>query len=130
MVVAAVKMFGFLGVILGCLVAASLYLKQRRGAAMGPGGVKSLMRVVQRCQVGVKKSIVAVEVPGAVLLVGVSADSMSLLARLEGDAMSLSPLQASGDGAVNLPFAAQLKRTVMGFRGGGETAADRPGRSS
>ena len=116
MVSAAIKMFGFLGAILGCLVVVSIVLKRHRQGGAGPGGGRNLMRVVQRCQVGVKKSVVALEVQGAVLLVGVGADGVNLLARLEGDAASLSLLQSTGDQAVVVPFAEQLKRTVMAFR--------------
>lgn len=116
MVSAAIKMFGFLGVILGCLVVVSIMLKRRREGGARPGGARNLMRVVQRCQVGVKKSIIALEVPGAVLLVGVGADGMSLLARLEGEAADLSLSQSSEDDSVVVPFAEQLKRTVMAFR--------------
>lgn len=116
MVTAAIKMFGFLGVILGCLVVVSIMLKRRREGGVRPGGAGNLMRVVQRCQVGVKKSIVALEVPGAVLLVGVGADGVNLLARLEGEAADLSLSQSSEDYSVVVPFADQLKRTVMAFR--------------
>jgi flagellar biogenesis protein FliO len=125
----AVKMFGFLGVILGCLLAASLYLKRRRGSFSGSGRTKNLMRIVQRCPVGVKKSIIAIEIPGAVLLVGVGADRMSLLARLEGDDADLSGLgQPDGFGTAP-PFAAQLKRTIAAFRGDGNTGVEKRGRA-
>lgn len=116
MVSAAIKMFGFLGVILGCLVVISIMLKRRREGGARPGGGINLIRVVQRCQVGVKKSVVALEVRGAVLLVGVGAEGVNLLARLEGEAADLSLRQSSGDYSAVVPFADQLKRTVMAFR--------------
>lgn len=116
MVSAAIKMFGFLGAILGCLVVVSIVLKKHRQGGAGPGGGGNLMRVVQRCQVGVKKSIVALEVQGAVLLVGVGVDGVNLLARLEGNAANLSLPQSTGEQTIAVPFADQLKRTVAAFR--------------
>lgn len=124
MVSAAIKMFGFLGAILGCLVVVSIVLKRQRQGGAGLGGGGNLMRVVQRCQVGVKKSIVALEVPGAVLLVGVGADGVNLLARLEGGAANLSLPEATGEQAVVIPFADQLKRTVMAFRKNEKASVD------
>jgi flagellar biogenesis protein FliO len=116
-VTAAVKMFGFLGLILGCLIAASLYMKRRSNLVPGSSHRKNLMRVVQRCPVGVKKSIIALEVPGAILLVGVGAEGMNLLARLEGEDADLGNLEKTGGSGYGTPFADQLKRTISVFRG-------------
>jgi flagellar protein FliO/FliZ len=73
-----------------------LYLAARRVLEkQGVSGGDKLIRVLETRLVGVKKSISVVEVPGALLVLGLSADNINLLARLDPDAVSLATSMAA-----------------------------------
>lgn len=66
------------------------------------------VRVLASHYVGVKKNISLVEVPGAVLVVGITNDRMSLLDKIE-DPVLLDQIRSRDDGEA-IGFSAQLTR--------------------
>ena len=76
------QMLTALGIVLGGLLVVFYVLKRflKRDVC---GSNEQLIRVIANHYVGVKKNIALVEVPGAVLVVGVSNDNISLLTKIE-----------------------------------------------
>jgi flagellar biosynthetic protein FliO len=78
----ALKMIASLAAVLGGLgIAVALARRYLRRAA-GPGGER-LIRVLAAHPLGVKKSVALVEVPGSVLVLGVSGERIQLLSRID-----------------------------------------------
>ena len=76
------QMLTALAIVLGGLLVVFYLLKRflRRDAG-GPGN--PLIRVIASQYIGVKKNIALVEVPGTVLVLGISTDKISLLTKIE-----------------------------------------------
>ena len=84
LIASAVKMLIVFGVLLGFLVISLYFIKR----VMGRKDAQSkgrMIRVLANSYIGVKKSISLVEVPGAVLVLGVTNDHINLLARIDDD---------------------------------------------
>ncbi len=78
----ALKMLGALALVLGGLLAWLSLLRRR--ARRGPAGAsEGLLRVAASLALGVKHRVVLLEAPGCALVVGVSPERVSLLARLD-----------------------------------------------
>lgn len=77
----ALKMLIVLGTLLGGLVIA-LYFTKRIMRRTGQSNGK-MIRVLANSYVGVKKSISLVEVPGSVLVLGITNDNINLLAKID-----------------------------------------------
>lgn len=105
----ALKMMAALAMVLGGLLVvvhfARRYLRPAGGAVS-----QRLMRVVASQTIGVKKAVTLVEVPGCVLVLGVSSDRIQLLSRIE-DPETLRRVRAY-DGASGASFHDQLARLV------------------
>lgn len=103
----AVKMFAALAVLLILLVLA-LYVSKRllgRGAPRYSGG---MIRILSSIHVGVKKTITMVEVPGAVLVLGVTNDHIRLLTKIEDESL-LDRFEVSENQAMPESFLNHLK---------------------
>ena len=76
------QMLTALAIVLGGLFVVVYFAKRflKRDAG-GPGN--PLIRVIASQYIGVKKNIALVEVPGTVLVIGVSNDNISLLTKIE-----------------------------------------------
>jgi len=111
------QMLMALGIVLGGLLGVFYLLKRylKRDAGGSPG---KLIRVITSQYVGIKKNIALVEVPGAVLVVGISNDKISLLTKIE-DKEVLAGLRQETSGAVP-SFSDQLQRLTMRFRSAGK----------
>lgn len=80
----ALKMSAALAIVLGALLV--FYHFTKRILKKNVGGSKGkLIRVLENSYIGVKKSISLVEVPGAILVLGVTSDNICLLAKLENE---------------------------------------------
>ena len=79
---ATLQMLTALAIVLGGLLVVFYFLKRflRRDAG---GTGNPLIRVIASQYIGVKKNVALVEVPGTVLVLGVSSDNISLLTKLE-----------------------------------------------
>lgn len=104
----AVKMFAAL-VILVVFSLAALYLSKRffgRGRPRYAGG---MMRILSSIHVGVKKTVTMVEVPGSVLVLGVTNDHIRLLTKIEDSAL-IEQFEASENQTLSGSFLENLKR--------------------
>jgi flagellar biogenesis protein FliO len=115
---ASVKGVAALGLLLGGLFLAYRVVRHLGQRSSGSG---KLIRVLATSYVGVKKTVSLVEIPGAVLVLGISGDRMRLLSTIR-DPEVLAGLKA--DKAMSPPglaFAGHLQR-IMSRKG--PTAGD------
>lgn len=82
----ALNMIGALAAVLGGLFVV-VYFARRFLQRQGPASRDRLIRVLASHYIGVKKSVTLVEVPGAVLVLGVAGDRMQLLTRIDDPAI-------------------------------------------
>ena len=83
LVAAAVKMIGVLVFIVGGLLAFNMYSKRFFKNGVAGAGHKSV-QVLENTPIGIKKSVTLVRIPGAVLVLGVTNDRITLLDRMDG----------------------------------------------
>ena len=76
------QMLTALAIVVGGLLVA-FYLMKRFLKRDAGGSSNALIRVVANQYIGVKKNIALVEVPGTVLVVGITSDRISLLTKIE-----------------------------------------------
>lgn len=109
----AFQMLTALGIVLGGLLVVfylmKRYLKRDVG---GPNG--QLIRVIANQYIGVKKNITLVEVPGSILVIGVSNDKISLLTKIEDETI-LEGLRPAATG-VTPSFSDHLQRLTAKFK--------------
>lgn len=109
----ALKMLAALAAVLGGLFAAVTLARryfQRSGAAFG----EPLVRVVASHTIGIKKAVTLVEIPGAVLVLGVAGDRIQLLDRID-DPETLARIQRREPQASS-SFADHLSRLTARMR--------------
>ena len=115
----AFQMLTALGIVLGGLLVVFYLMKRflKRGAGDSKG---QLIRVIASQYIGFKKNIALVEVPGTILVVGVSNDRISLLSKIE-DSANLASIRQEASG-IPLSFADNLQRLTARFKSakGGE----------
>jgi flagellar protein FliO/FliZ len=75
------KMLGILTVLIGGLYACLFFMKRLLHAGF-TGKPDQLIRVVNVRSVGIKKQIALVEIPGAILVIGMTGDRMQLLDKI------------------------------------------------
>ena len=108
MISTALKMLSSLAVILGALLGL-FYLARRMLNRDAVVGGEKLVKVLANTYMGAKKSIALVEIPGAVLVLGVTGESINLLARI--DDREIVEHVKSPKGERSLPsFADQLQK--------------------
>ena len=91
---AAAKLIGVLILIVGGLVAFNLYSRKLLGAGQRTGA--KTIAVLESTPLGLKKAVSLVKVPGAVLVVGITNDRISLLERIdEADFKALREIEPS-----------------------------------
>jgi flagellar protein FliO/FliZ len=98
-----------LGGLLGVFYLLKRYLKRDSGGAQG-----QLIRVIASQFIGIKKNIALVEVPGTILVVGISNDKISLLTKIE-DKEILEGLRQEVSG-ITPSFSDHLQRLTTRFR--------------
>ena len=81
----ALNMIGALAAVLGGLFVV-VYFARRFLQRQGPTSRDRLVRVLASHYIGVKKAVMLVEVPGAVLVLGVAGDRINLLTRIDDPA--------------------------------------------
>ena len=101
-------MLAALGILSGILIIA-LYFAKRifKGNGSQPKG--RMIRVLANTYVGVKKNISLVEVPGAILVLGVTSDAITLLTKIE-DVEALNKLSESEEEKTLGSFSSQLQK--------------------
>ena len=109
----ALQMLTALGIVLGGLIGVFYLMKRFIKRDIG-GSKDQLIRVVANQYVGVKKNIALVEVPGSILVVGISNDNLSLLTKIE-DAVVIDAIRQEGS-RVAPSFADHLQRLTARFK--------------
>lgn len=116
LVPAALKMMAALAMVVGGLFVTVHFARRYRRPA-DRAARQRMVRVVASQAIGVKKTVTLVDVPGCVLVLGVSPDRIQLLSRIE-DPETLSRVRAY-DGAVGGGFHDQLARLLSRRRADG-----------
>ena len=110
----ALKMLVALGIILGILIIALYFTKRMfKGSANQSKG--RMIRVLANTYVGVKKNISLVEVPGAILVLGITSDTISLLTKIENDEI-LDRFKRSEDEKIPGSFSGQLQKLSARYK--------------
>lgn len=78
----AIKMLTALGVVLGGMLLVYYFAKRILKRQVGNSKGK-MIRILESSYIGVKKNISLVEIPGAILVLGITNDNISLLSKIE-----------------------------------------------
>lgn len=116
MMATAFKMFAALAIVLGALFIV-FYLTRRISKIENSGTKEKLIRVLANKFIGVKKNICAVEVPGALLILGVTQNHITLLTKIE-DQEILEKIQQSPNTQMPMSFSEQLNKIAAKFKSG------------
>ncbi len=79
---ATIKMVAALFAVMGCLFAILYFAKRQMNKQPGIKGTK-LIRILASRYIGVKKTITLVEIPGSILVLGITNERVSLLDKIE-----------------------------------------------
>ena len=109
----AFKMLAALGLVLGGLGIFFYFTKRlmRKGSS---GSRDRLIRVLANQYVGLKKNISLVEVPGALLVIGISGDSIRLLTKIK-DKRILDEIQNEAPVRLSPSFSDHLNKITNRF---------------
>ncbi|MGD8524084.1 MAG: flagellar biosynthetic protein FliO [Desulfobacterales bacterium] len=116
MMATAFKMFAALAIVLGALFIV-FYFARRISKIENSGTKEKLIRVLANKFIGVKKNICAVEVPGALLILGVTHNHITLLTKIE-DQEILEKIQQSATTQMPMSFSEQLTKIAAKFKSG------------
>jgi flagellar protein FliO/FliZ len=119
MVTGAFQMLTALGVVLGGLLFVFYFMKRFLKRDVG-GRSRQLIKVIANQYIGVKKTIALVEVPGSILVVGVSNDKISMLTKIEDQAIIEAIQQEAG--GTSATFSDHLQRMTARFKSVKSTA--------
>jgi flagellar protein FliO/FliZ len=116
MITGAFQMLTALGIVLGGLILV-LYFMKRYLKRDGGGSSGQLIKVIANQYIGVKKNIALIEVPGSILVVGVSNDKISMLTKIEDKAI-IDAIQQEACG-ISPTFSDHLQRLTGRFKSAG-----------
>jgi flagellar protein FliO/FliZ len=109
----AFRMLTALGLILGGLLVGVYFIKRFLKKDVG-GSKEQLIKVIASQYIGIKKNISLVEIPGSILVVGVSNDNISLLTKIE-DEVVLDALRQENS-RITPSFSDHLQRLTGRFK--------------
>ena len=109
----AFKMLAALGLVLGGLGVFFFLAKKVMRKDIG-GNRDKLIHVLANQYLGMKKNISMVQVPGAILILGISGDSIRLLTKIE-DKEVLDQFQTQESGQIVPSFSDQLNKITSRF---------------
>jgi len=107
-------MLASLGILLGVLIIA-LYFSKRIFKGVGNQSKGRMIRVLASTYMGTRKSISLVEVPGAILVLGITSDRISLLTKIEDDEV-LKKFSGSEDEKISGSFSSQLQKLSARYK--------------
>ena len=113
MLATAFKMLAALGLVLGGLGIFFYFTKRIMRKSSG-GSRNQLIRVLANQYVGLKKNISLVEVPGALLVIGISGESIRLLTKIE-DKSILDEIQNEAPEHLSPSFSDHLNKITNRF---------------
>ena len=114
MLTTALKMCTALGVVLGTLFVVYFFTRRLSKSDRSVSKDK-LVRVLANKFIGVKKNICVVEIPGSVLILGVSGDRITLLTQIE-DKATLEKIRCTQAAESQLSFTDQLNKFAARFK--------------
>ncbi|MDY6880746.1 MAG: flagellar biosynthetic protein FliO [Thermodesulfobacteriota bacterium] len=114
----SLRMLAALAIVMAALILLYYFVKRRFSAENGRAK-GNLIRVIANTYIGLKKNISLVEVPGAILVVGVTNDRISLLSKIE-DKEILENLGTHEDGRVLTSFSDHLQKLSSKLRKDGD----------
>ena len=106
----SLRMLAALALILGGLLVV-LYYSKRKFFNKETGSNGKLIKVLGNASLGIKKHISLVEVPGAILVLGITNENISLLAKVEDDTIVEKVREQGGD--ISASFSEQLHRLSL-----------------
>ncbi len=112
----ALKMLAALAVVLAGLLVVIFFTKRMIANRVGGTG-NQLIRILANNYIGVKKSISLVRVPGALLVLGISSDNISLLTKID-DQKILDKFKELDSEKPTLSFTEQLQKFSLKLRAG------------
>ena len=115
MMATAFKMLTALALVLGGLGIFFYFTKRVMRKDIGNSG-RGMIRVLDSRYIGLKKNISLVQIPGAILVVGIAGDSISLLTKIE-DKTILEQIHDEGAGRITPSFSDQLNKLTSRFKG-------------
>ena len=104
----SIKMLSALGLVLGGMLMVFYFMKRYLKRDL-PGSKEKAIRVLSSTYIGVKKHISLIEVPGSVLVVGITNDNISLLSKIEDEEI-LNKLKLSDEDRNQASFSEHLKK--------------------
>ncbi|MDJ0808652.1 MAG: flagellar biosynthetic protein FliO [Desulfobacterales bacterium] len=111
----SLKMIAVLVSIVAGLIFLNYYLRRQIHAGRGRSGRR--ISVLENAHLGVKKSIAMVQVPGAVLVLGVTADRITLLDRIDDPDGAHGAASAQPGTAPAQSFKDHLRQLTSTFKG-------------
>jgi len=115
MLATSFKMLAALALVLGGLGIFFYITKRVMRKDIGNSG-GSMIRVLASQYIGLKKNISLVQIPGAILVVGIAGDSIRLLTKIE-DKTILDQIHDQGSGRITPSFSDQLNKITSRFIG-------------
>src|SRR5210317_1291952 len=109
----AFQMLTALGIVLGGLRVVFYFMKRFFKRDVG-GSKEQLIKVIASQYIGIKKNISIVEIPGSILVVGVSNDNISLLTKID-DKVVLDDLRQE-NARIAPSFSDHLQRLTDRFK--------------
>ena len=113
MLATAFKMLAALALVLGGLGIFFYFTRRVMRKDIGTSGGK-MIRVLASQYIGPKKNISLVEIPGAILVVGIAGDTIRLLTKIE-DKTILDQFHDQGSGHITPSFSDQLNKITSRF---------------
>lgn len=104
----AMKMLSALGIVLGGMFIVFYFMKRFLKRDIS-GSKETLIRVLASSYVGMKKNISLIEIPGAVLVVGITNDNISLLSKIEDEEI-LKKFKLSNEQQMQTSFSDHLQK--------------------
>ena len=115
MLATSFKMLAALALVLGGLGIFFYITKRVMRKDIGSSGGE-MIRVLASQYIGLKKNIALVQIPGAILVVGIAGDSIRLLTKIE-DKTILDQIHDRGSGRITPSFSDQLNKITSRFIG-------------
>ena len=111
----ALKMITALVIVLGGLFIVFYFLKRTLKRDVG-GSSEKLIKVLSSSYIGVKKTISLIEVPGSILVLGITSDNICLLTKIEDEEI-LNRFKRPEEGKKSTSFSDQLNKISSRFKG-------------
>lgn len=109
----AFQMLTALGIVLGGLIIV-FYLMKRYLKRDVTGSKGQLIKVIANQYIGIKKNIALIQIPGTILVLGVSNDQISLLTKIEDTAIIEAIQKETSE--ISPSFSDHLQRLTVRFK--------------